>query len=124
MRRINLFLREAKNVKCVGKDGCPIEFWKNDVIGKVITKIMNKVYETEKFLTEWKTSLLHVMHKGEGDKGGPGNYRGVLLILTLSKIYTGVPAEWLNGWFENRGVISESQMAFRKGRRTTDNIVE
>jgi hypothetical protein len=28
----------------------------------------------------------------------------------------------LNDWIENRGAISECQMGFRKGQRTTDNI--
>jgi hypothetical protein len=31
-------------------------------------------------------------------------------------------AKRLNGWIENRGAISECQMGFRKGQRTTDNI--
>jgi hypothetical protein len=41
---------------------------------------------------------------------------------TFSKIYIGVLAKRLNEWIENRDTISECQMGFRKGRRTTDNI--
>jgi hypothetical protein len=37
---INLFLSKAKNGKAVGKDDCPMEFWKeiinNEEIGKMI----------------------------------------------------------------------------------------
>jgi hypothetical protein len=40
----------------------------------------------------------------------------------MSKIYTRVLAKRLNDWIENRGAISECQMGFRKGQRTTDNI--
>jgi hypothetical protein len=40
----------------------PMEFWKeiikNEEIGKMITKVMNKIYETGKFPVAWKTSLL------------------------------------------------------------------
>jgi hypothetical protein len=51
---INLFLRKAKNGKAVGKGGYPMEFWKeiikNEEIGKMITKVMNKIYENRKIL--------------------------------------------------------------------------
>jgi hypothetical protein len=51
---INLILRKA-----VGKDGYSMEFWKeilkNEEVGKIITKVMNKIYETGKFPVAWKT---------------------------------------------------------------------
>jgi hypothetical protein len=83
---------------------------------------MNKIYETGKFPVAWKTSVLHLIYKGKGHREDPGNYRGTALLSTLSKIFTGVLAKRLNDWIENRGEISECQMGFRKGRRTTDNI--
>jgi hypothetical protein len=47
---INLFLRKVKNGKAVGKDGYPMEFWKeiikNEEIGKMITEVVNEIYET------------------------------------------------------------------------------
>jgi hypothetical protein len=47
---MNLFFRKTKNGKAVGKDGYPMEFWKeiikNEKMGKMITKVMNKIYET------------------------------------------------------------------------------
>jgi hypothetical protein len=117
-------LRKAKNGKAVGKDGYPMEFRKeiikNEEIGKMITKVMNKIYETGKFPVAWKTSLLHVINKGKGDREDQGNYRGIALLSTLSKTYIGVLAKRLNDWTENRGAISECQMGFRKGRRTRE----
>jgi hypothetical protein len=41
---------------------------------------------------------------------------------TISKICTGVLARRLNDWAERKGAVSEFQMGFRKGRKTTDNI--
>jgi hypothetical protein len=63
-----------------------------------------------------------MMYKDKGDKRDPVNYRGISLLSTLSKVYTGVLARRLNDWIEKRGVISECQMGFRKGRRKADNI--
>jgi hypothetical protein len=91
-------------------------------IGKIVTKVMNKIYETGKFPVAWKTSLLHLIYKGKGVSKDPGSYRGIALLSTLSKIYTRVLAKRLNDWFENRGAISECHMGFRKGWRTRDNI--
>jgi hypothetical protein len=78
----------------------------------MITKVMNKIYEAGKFPIAWKTSLLHLIHKGKGDREDPGDYRGIALLSTLSKIYNGVLAKRLNDWIENRGAISECQMDF------------
>jgi hypothetical protein len=50
------------------------------------------------------------------------NYRGISLLSSLSKVYTGVPARRLNDWLEKTDAISECQMEFRKGRRTVNNI--
>jgi hypothetical protein len=59
-------LRKAKNGKAVGKDGYPMEFSeeiiKNEEISKMITEIMNKIYETGNFPIAWKTSLLHLIY--------------------------------------------------------------
>jgi hypothetical protein len=78
------------------------------------TKVMNKIYETGKFPVAWKTSLLHLIYKGKGDREDAGNYRSIALLSTLSKIYTGVLAKRLNDWIENRGAISECQMVSEK----------
>jgi hypothetical protein len=83
-----------------------MEFWKemirNEEIGKIITKVMNKIYETGKFPVAWKTSLLHLIYKGKKDREDPGNCRGIALLSTLSKIYTGVLAKRLNDNDNNR----------------------
>jgi hypothetical protein len=55
-------LRKSNNGKAAGKDGYPMEFWKeiikNGEIGKMETKVTNKIYETGKFPVAWKTNIL------------------------------------------------------------------
>jgi hypothetical protein len=53
---------------------------KNEEIGKMITKVINTIYEIGKFPVAWKTSLLHLIYKSKGDRGDPGNYRGTALL--------------------------------------------
>jgi hypothetical protein len=77
---------------------------------------MNNIYETGDFPLGWKTGMLHMIYKGKGDKQDPANYRGISLLSTLSKVYTGVLVRRLNEWVEKRAAISERQMGLRKGR--------
>jgi hypothetical protein len=83
---------------------------------------MNNIHKTGDFPLGWKTSMLHMIYKGKGDKRDPVNYREISLLSTLSKVNMGVLARRLNDRIEKRGVISECQMGFRKGRRADDNI--
>jgi hypothetical protein len=68
---------------------------------------MSNIYETEVFPSGWKTSMLHMIYKGKGDKQDPADYRGISLLSTLSKVYTEVLMRRLNDWIEKRGAISE-----------------
>jgi hypothetical protein len=126
MEEIQNYLRKAKNGKAIGTDGYPMEFWKElykkENISKILVKLMNKMYETGDFPSDWKTSMLHIIYKGKGDKRDPANYRRISLLSTLSKVYKGVLVRRLNNWIEKKGAISECQMGFRKGWRMVDNI--
>jgi hypothetical protein len=95
------------------------ELGKRENTSGILVKIMNKIYETGKVPSGWKTSMIY---KGKGNEENPANYRGISLLSTISKIYTGALARRLNGWAERKDTVTEFQMGFRKGRRTTDNI--
>jgi hypothetical protein len=62
---IKNYLRKAKNRKAVGTDGYPMEFWKElckkENIGKILVKLVNKMYETGEFPSGWKTNMLHMI---------------------------------------------------------------
>jgi hypothetical protein len=53
-----------------------------------------------------------MIYKGKVDKRDPTNYRGISLLSTLSKVYTGVLVRRLNDWIEKRGVTLECQTGF------------
>ena len=52
----------------------------------------------------------------------PGNFRGVSLINSISKIFTGILTNRLQKWSEENTVLDESQAGFRKNYSTIDNI--
>lgn len=49
-------------------------------------------------------------------------YRGVTLMPAIYNVYVSVLAERLRGEMEEKRVLSENQMGFRKGMGTMDNI--
>jgi hypothetical protein len=109
LEEIHSYLKKAKNGKAVGVDGYPMELWKElgkkENTSRILVIIMNKIFETGEVPRGWKASMIHMIYKGKGNEENPANYRGISLLSTKRK-----------------GTVSEFQMGFRKGRRTTDNI--
>jgi hypothetical protein len=54
-------------------------------ISEILVKLMNNINETENFPLGWKTSMLHMIYKGKGDKRDPANYREISLLSTLRR---------------------------------------
>jgi len=50
------------------------------------------------------------------------NYRGISLLCTAYKVYAEILNNRLEMEAEGKGMISESQARFRKGRSTLDNV--
>jgi len=51
-------------------------------------------------------------------------YRGVTLTATLYKIYAGMLAERLRTDVEEKGIVPDNQVGFKKGKGTIDNVYE
>lgn len=64
IKEISSFVKSTKRGKVVGIGRHPAEFWsegfKNENIGRVLTKLMYNIYDAGKFPTIWKTILLHL----------------------------------------------------------------
>jgi hypothetical protein len=87
IEEIHSYLKKAKNGKAVGVDGYHMEFWKEpgkkENKHRILSKIMNKTYETGEVPTGWKTSMIHMIYNGKGNKENPANYRRISLLLTI-----------------------------------------
>ena len=57
-----------------------------------------------------------------GDKSNPGNYRGITLTSTLSKLFTYILNERLLKWLDFHQLSSQSQFAYKPGYNTTDAV--
>ncbi|XP_015119434.1 uncharacterized protein LOC107042764 [Diachasma alloeum] len=58
----------------------------------------------------------------KGDRDDPGNYRGIALVNTGTKLFNEILRKRLEKWAETNNILPESQHGFRRGRSCTDAI--
>jgi hypothetical protein len=93
---IKTFIRSMKNNRTTEIDGIPAEAWKvlstkNEGIG-IFTDLFNQIKNKKIFPSEWKTTTVCLINKGKGCIDEPGNYRGILLLSVLGKMFSGILA--------------------------------
>jgi len=116
-------LSVTKNNKAPGKDRISYEFYKNApacFISEVLT-LLNFIFLHEEFPTAFRCSLLVPLFK-KGDPSIASNYRGLMFLNTLYKIFTGLLLCRINSWIDRNKILNEFQAGFRKGYSTIDNI--
>jgi len=109
--------------KAAGVDGIPMEAWRFGglAVKKGLTEVIQKVWKDAKIPEEWRTSIIVPLYKN-GDPNVIPNYRGISLLCTAYKIYAEIIRRRLVEEVEEKKALPESQMGFRKGRSTMDNI--
>ena len=61
------------------------------------------------------------MHKS-GSVSGPSNFRGIVLINTMYKLFSIILNNRLYKWAEENRKLDEAQVEFRSGYSVVDNI--
>jgi endonuclease/exonuclease/phosphatase family metal-dependent hydrolase len=118
---INLHIKKLKNNKAAGEDGIVAELLKN--LGpnslKEITQIIQNIWQTEKIPEDWKTALIHPLHK-KGDKSNVNNYRGISLLPVTYKILSACLLNRAQKQLEPK--LAEYQAGFRPNRSCPEQI--
>ena len=90
-----------------------------EICPKLILKLFNLILEKEDILPDWIISFIVPIHKG-GTKSDPTNYRGISLLSCLGKLFLSIINNRLTKFAVENGILSESQLGFVKGNRTSD----
>ena len=114
-------VQHLKCNKSVSGDILPQHF-KNAITALIpyLCKFLNRLYEKGEFPDSWSKSIIVPIHK-KGDINSPGNYRGIALLETFSKLYISILTKRLTFYIEVFTKLSESQAGFRAGYTTIDN---
>uniref|UniRef100_A0A8D8RIQ9 Craniofacial development protein 2 n=2 Tax=Cacopsylla melanoneura TaxID=428564 RepID=A0A8D8RIQ9_9HEMI len=114
-------IQRLKNNRAPGEDGIVAEMWKAVNVSALekLESIMKQIWETEILPEEWKTALIHPIHK-KGDKSEPNNYRGISLLQVTYKILSKALQNRLEKQVDKE--IGEYQGGFRRGRSCVEQI--
>ena len=79
-------VKRLKENKSAGPDEIPpgVFIHSYDIILPVLTKLFNRLYDTDKFLKSWSKAIIVPIHK-KGDPNIVSNYRGISLLDILEK---------------------------------------
>ena len=120
---INQAINSLKRNKSPGIDGIPAEFLKHckDVLLGDIKYLFNYIIDHQYFPEIWAESLCTPVYKN-GDQYQPGNYRGITALSIPEKGFELAVCNrrtFVNEAFKK---IDETNGAYLKGRRTSDNL--
>lgn len=114
-------IKALKNNKASGEDSITAELlkWSEPKIIKDLQLLFENIWKTEKIPVEWKTALIHPLHK-KGDKQNVNNYRGVSLLPVAYKILSKILLNRVVETLDKQ--LGEYQGGFRKGRSCAEQI--
>lgn len=115
-----------KSGKAAGVDGIPPDVVKIlvNVCPVDVLRVMNNHLKNGDFPREWKTARLVLLKKSGRPDSEPSGYRPICLLNCVGKLMEQLLNFRLTTELDNLGGLSHSQYGFRKGRSTTDAVIE
>ncbi|XP_044745289.1 uncharacterized protein LOC123307136 [Coccinella septempunctata] len=115
-------LTKLKNGRATGPEGIPAELIKNGTrkLFEALTWCVNKFINGAPIPEQWKIAYISSIHK-KGDKLNCGNYRGISVTSTMSRLYGRILRDLIESEYSDQE--EEEQSGFRADRTCTDNFV-
>jgi len=109
--------------KAAGPDGMSGEFLKyaGHSVVTFFVRFLNALFDKGVYPQNWTESVILPLYK-KGNVNDPGNYRGISLCDSSSKIYGAIINQRLQKWVEEHNLTGEYQAGFKKGYSTIDNL--
>ena len=92
-------------------------------ISPILTKIINKGYQTNIFPSCMKKAVIKAIHKKDS-MDDISNYRPISILPTLSKVFERAAVDQLVTYLEENKLLSNNQHAYRKQHSTITCLVE
>jgi hypothetical protein len=116
-RELNIVLKNAKPNKSPDQDRVSYEFYKSapESFLYETLQLLNNIFLSQDIPSSFRRAIIIPLFK-KGDVNEVTNYRGLSLLDTRYKIFTGIVLNRINN------ILNEFQAAFRRGYSTVDNI--
>ena len=86
---------------------------------RLILKLFNKIYTTKQKVLQWSVAIISLIYKN-GAMDNPANFRGISLLSCLGNFFYTVLNNRLIKFVREQNILSESQLGFIAGNRTSD----
>ncbi len=116
-------IKGLKLGKSCGPDSILNEMLKaaTNILAPCILKLFNAILLHESLPSKWAAGFLVPIFK-KGDDTDPNNYRGISITSCLGKLFTRIYNERLLEFLHIKDAMSNCQIGFAKGKRTSDHI--
>src|SRR5271156_6507117 len=112
-------LSSLKCGKAAGSSGIVAEMLKagGQLVAEKLWKFFRRVWDEVEVPKDWESGIVLPLFK-KGDRMDLDNYRGIMLMDVVGKVFSGILRDRLEKFYE--GKIVEEQAGFRKGRCCVD----
>ena len=118
-----LALRNLKPKKAAGPDCIIGEILKHAGLHIIpfFVRFFNVLFDNGVYPDQWTESIIQPLYK-KGDANNPGNYRGISLSDTSSKVYGMIINKRIQMWVDENNLTGEQQAGFKSGYSCSDHI--
>ena len=122
---IEKIIDNIRNEVAIGEDMIGAKLIKDmkNIISPILTKIINKCYETNSFPNSMKHAAIKPIHK-KGNTDEISNYRPISILPTLSKIFEKAAANQIVHYLESNKLLHRNQHAYQKLHSTITCLIE
>ena len=116
-------IKTLKNGKSAGPELFSAEFYNSTCseIAPILKDLFNSILDTGVSPKSFGETVLRPIHKS-GPTSDPNNFRGIVLVNSMHKIFSSILNKRLYSWVEDNKKLDESQVGFRAGYSAIDNI--
>ena len=116
-------IRKLKTKKSPGLDRIPNEILKNDDVVYAIYVFLRHCFDNGQMPGLWLRAIICPIPKGaEKDPCCPISYRGISLLSSICKLYTGILNNRIAKYLESEQIICPEQFGFQKGKSCEDHV--
>ena len=91
-------------------------------VDRPLLRLFNMCIDTEIYPKEWCEGHVIPIYKS-GSKSDPANYRPITIGSCLGKVFSTILNDRICSFLEENNVISNVQIGFLKGHRTSDHVL-
>ena len=114
---------KAKRNKAPGVDKIPSEVLKNNETVYALYKMFKYCFQNHCLPSVWLKAVIHPIPKGaDKDPYLPMSYRGISLLPTTCKIYTGILNARVTSFLNSQNLICDEQYGFREGKSCHEHV--